>query len=136
MLCNLSVRMLKFFIKRFKKKILPSKSLKKHPKNLHTYGSWEVFFSAALTAQNSPELHFRFINYFIQSSLLRSLIAGSRSTLGVGNLRSTGTLYYLYLATSRPKVTEDSQVATRLILESLYRMTKIGPFSLKIRIFL
>ena len=32
------------------------------------------FFSAALTAQNSPELHFRFINHFIQSSLLRSLI--------------------------------------------------------------
>ena len=31
------------------------------------------FFSAASTAQNSPELHFRFINSFIQSSLLRSL---------------------------------------------------------------
>ena len=31
------------------------------------------FFSAAPTAQNSPELHFRFINYFIQSCLLRSL---------------------------------------------------------------
>ena len=32
------------------------------------------FLSAAPTAQNSPELHFRFINYFIQSSLLRSLL--------------------------------------------------------------
>ena len=31
------------------------------------------FFSAALTAQNSPELHFRFLNSFIQSSPLRSL---------------------------------------------------------------
>ena len=31
------------------------------------------FFSAAPTAQNSPELHFRFINSFIPSSLLRSL---------------------------------------------------------------
>ena len=31
------------------------------------------FFSADLTAQNSLELHFRFINSFIQSSLLRSL---------------------------------------------------------------
>ena len=40
---------------------------------MHTYGSWEFFFSAAPTAQNSPELHFRFINSFIQSSLLRSL---------------------------------------------------------------
>ena len=29
---------------------------------------------AAPTAQNSPELPFRFINYFIQSSLLRSLV--------------------------------------------------------------
>ena len=32
------------------------------------------FFSAGPTAQNSPELHFRFIISFIQSSLLRSLI--------------------------------------------------------------
>ena len=46
---------------------------KKHLKKLHTYGSWEFFFSAALTAQNSPELHFRFINSFIQPSLLKSL---------------------------------------------------------------
>jgi hypothetical protein len=29
---------------------------------LHTYGSWEFFFSAAPPAQNSPELQFRFIN--------------------------------------------------------------------------
>jgi hypothetical protein len=40
---------------------------------LHIYGSWEFFFFAALTAQNSPELHFRFINYFIQPSLVGSL---------------------------------------------------------------
>jgi hypothetical protein len=33
------------------------------------------FFSAAPTAQNSPELHFRFINYFIQPSLVGSLHA-------------------------------------------------------------
>jgi hypothetical protein len=32
------------------------------------------FFSAAPTAQNSPELHFRFINSFIQPSLVGSLI--------------------------------------------------------------
>ena len=32
------------------------------------------FFSAAGTAQNSPELQFRFINSFIQLSLLRSLV--------------------------------------------------------------
>ena len=35
---------------------------------------WSCFFSAAPTAQNSPELYFRFINSFIQSSLLRSLL--------------------------------------------------------------
>ena len=53
---------------------MPTKSWKNHLKKLHTYGSWEVFFSAAPAAQNSPELHFRFINSFIQSSLLRSLV--------------------------------------------------------------
>ena len=31
------------------------------------------FFSAALTAQNSPELHIRFINSFIQPSRVGSL---------------------------------------------------------------
>ena len=31
------------------------------------------FFSAAPTAQNSPEIHFRFINSFIQPSLVGSL---------------------------------------------------------------
>ena len=31
------------------------------------------FFTAAPTAQNSPELHFPFINSFIQPSLLESL---------------------------------------------------------------
>ena len=38
-----------------------------------TYGSWEFFYSAALTAQNSPELHFRCINSFIQPSRVGSL---------------------------------------------------------------
>ena len=49
------------------------KNLKKHLKKLLTYGSWEIFFSAALTAQNSPKLHFRFTNSFIQSSRVESL---------------------------------------------------------------
>ena len=36
---------------------------------------WQLggFFSAAPTAQNSPELYFHFINSFIQLSPLRSL---------------------------------------------------------------
>ena len=48
-------------------------TLKNHPKKLHTSGSWEFFFSAEPTAQNSPELHFRFINSFIQPSCVGSL---------------------------------------------------------------
>ena len=74
MLCNFSVQMLKYFYKNSKMFFLPTKSWKNHLKNLHTYGSWEFFFSAATTAQNSPELHFRFINSYIQLSLLRSLL--------------------------------------------------------------
>ena len=33
----------------------------------------EFFFSAALTAQNSQELHFRSMNSFMQPSLVESL---------------------------------------------------------------
>ena len=59
----------------FKKfQFFPTKSWKNHPKKLHTYGSWKVFFSAAPTAQNSPELHFRFINSFTWLSRVGSLI--------------------------------------------------------------
>ena len=32
-----------------------------------------IFFFAAPTAQNSPKLHFRFMNYFIQPSRVGSL---------------------------------------------------------------
>jgi hypothetical protein len=35
---------------------------------------WRFFFSAAPTAINSPELHFRFINSPIQSSVLKSVV--------------------------------------------------------------
>ena len=73
-LCNFSVRTLQCFQK---KKFLTTKSWKNHAKKLHTYGSCEVFFLCSPTALNSPELHFRFINSFIQLSnvqLLRSLV--------------------------------------------------------------
>ena len=59
----------KISLKEFKNGFFPTESWKNHLKKLHTYGSWEFFFST----QNSPELHFCFINSFIQSSLLRSL---------------------------------------------------------------
>ena len=69
MLVTFSVRTQEYFKRRF---FLPIKSWINLPKKLHTYGSWEVFFSAAPTAKNSPELHFRYS--FIQLSLLRSLV--------------------------------------------------------------
>ena len=50
---------------------MPTKSWKNHPKKLMAVGSF--FFSAATPAQNSPELPFRFIIFFIQPSLLESL---------------------------------------------------------------
>ena len=53
---------------------MPTKSWKNHPKKLHTYGSWKFFFSAAPTAQNSPELHFRFINFSIHPTHVGSLL--------------------------------------------------------------
>ena len=78
MLCNFSVRMLKYFLKN-SKKFFANKKLKKNtPKTCILMAVGRVFFSAAPTAQNSPELHFCFINSFIQSSLLRSLIKGHR----------------------------------------------------------
>ena len=54
---------------------MPTKSWKKLPKKLQL----EFFFSAAMTAQNSPELHFRSINSFIQPSLVGSLLATEKS---------------------------------------------------------
>ena len=69
MLCNFSVRMLKYSLKRFKKNFA-HKKLKKPPQKVAYLWQLGGFFSATLTAQNSPEFHFRFINSFIQSSLL------------------------------------------------------------------
>ena len=79
---------------------MPSKSWKNLPKKLHTYGSWEFFFSAASTAQNSPELHFRFINTPIQSSVLESVIwpLPSLSQLLVLTFDTVFTGAYLFLS--------------------------------------
>ena len=62
----------KYFLKNVKK-IFAHKKLKKPPKKVAHLWQLGVFFSAAPTAQNSPELHFRLINYFIQPSLVGSL---------------------------------------------------------------
>ena len=52
----------------------PKKVEKTTPESCILMAVGRFFFSAAPTAQNSPELYFRFINSFIQSSLLRSLL--------------------------------------------------------------
>ena len=57
------------------------KKLKKTPQKVAHNRPRPFFFSAAPTAQNSPELHFRFINSFIQWSLLRSLFSYDAKSL-------------------------------------------------------
>ena len=56
-----------------KKKKFAHKKLKKPPQKVAYLWQLGGLFSAALTAQNSPELHFLFINSFIQPSLVGSL---------------------------------------------------------------
>ena len=65
-LCNFLVRMLKYFFLNLKMCFCPQK----------VAYLWQlgVFFSAAPTAQNSPELHARFINSFVQPSLVGSVM--------------------------------------------------------------
>ena len=58
----------------------PSKHKKKKPQKVAYLWQLEVFFSAAPTAQNSPELHFSFINSFIQPSLVGSLAVAFKGT--------------------------------------------------------
>ena len=72
MLCNFSVRMLKYFCPQKVKKP-PQKVAYLWQLGVCSVGS--LFFSAATTAPNSPELHFRFINSFIQPSLVASLVS-------------------------------------------------------------
>ena len=71
-----------------------SKVEKNYLKKLHTYGSWE-FFSAALTAQNSPKQpRTSFPFSFIQSSLLRSLEKSIPGFTILTYLQSTYILFY------------------------------------------
>ena len=52
----------------------PHKVEKTTPKSCILMAVGSFFFSAAPPTQNSPELHFCFINFSIQSSLLESLV--------------------------------------------------------------
>ena len=53
---------------------MPSKGWKKNSQNSCILIAVGFFSSLALTAQNSPELHFRFIDSPIQSSVLKSVL--------------------------------------------------------------
>ena len=64
----------KIFFKKFLKFVCPQKVEKKTPQKVAYLWQLGVFFSAAPTAQKSPEIHFHFINSFIQLSLVGSLL--------------------------------------------------------------
>ena len=104
--------------------VLPTKSWKKHPKNLYTYGSWEVFFSAALTAQKSPVLHFRLINSFIQPSLVGSLFVrhhfvASRFTSG-SFVSNYTTIYGIFSILLQTTIVDWFRIKTRQKYTFLY----------------
>ena len=61
------------YLEKFKKNLCPQK-VEKPPKNVIYLWQLGVLFSAAPTAQNSPVLHFRFINSPIQSPVLKSVV--------------------------------------------------------------
>ena len=71
-ICNADA---KISFKRIKNVFLATKKVKKPPQKVAYLWQLGGFFSAAPTAQNSLEVHFPFINYFVQSSLVRSLVA-------------------------------------------------------------
>ena len=60
-----SVRTLGYFLKKIKSFLDLENIKKKNPKSCILMAVVRFFFSAAPPAQNSPELHFRFINSFI-----------------------------------------------------------------------
>ena len=65
------------------------------------------FFSAALTAQNSPELHSPFMNSFIQTSLLESLLTTDddywtqKNYKAAHNIKPVAKSKYVWLSFSR-----------------------------------
>ena len=67
-LCNFSMRTLKYFQK------IPQNVEKTTSKSCLLIAIGSLFFSAAPLAQNSPELHFCFINSSIHYSALKSVV--------------------------------------------------------------
>ena len=66
------MQMLKYLLKNLEMFYCPQKVEKTITKVAYLW-QFGVFFSAAPTAQNIPELHFRFMNSFIPLSLVGSL---------------------------------------------------------------
>ena len=73
------------------------KKLKKPPQKVAYL--WQLrgfFFSAARTAQNSPELHFHFLNSFIQPSLVGSLGPPDHAEAMNHTFRIYGRLHFYF----------------------------------------
>ena len=68
------------FLKNFQ---ITHKKLKKTPQKCCFLMAVGSFFSAVLPAQNSPEVHFYFINSPIHSSVLKSVLGISLAGQGV-----------------------------------------------------
>ena len=69
-LCNFLLQTLQYIFQFF----FAHKKLKKPPQKVaYLWQSGGFFLSSSPTAQNSPDLHFRFIHSFIQPSLVGSL---------------------------------------------------------------
>ena len=64
MLCNFLVWMLKYFLKNLKMFSCPQK-VEKTTSKIYLWQLGGFFFSAVPTAQNSPDLHFRFITKIV-----------------------------------------------------------------------
>jgi hypothetical protein len=69
------VQTLQYFFFKFRFFFAHQKLEKTPQKAAYLWQLGVVVFSAALTAQNSPELHFRFMNSVIQPSLVGSVDA-------------------------------------------------------------
>ena len=80
---SFSADAIKYSLKKFKIFLGPRKIEKTTPKSCILMAVGSFFFSAAPTAQNCPELHFRFINSSIQPSLVKSLILTRWAYYGV-----------------------------------------------------
>ena len=71
------------------------KTLKNHPKKLHTNGSWECFFSLQpRLPKKSPKLHFRFINSFMQLCIFCRI--SRLNELFYGSQKICQSFFYLF----------------------------------------